>query len=406
MSASKLTAVGMAPELAKVVGARLYATINALDYGVSEGSPDNAKALQFAINAAIESGSTLYIPKGLYKFTPPLNVSGPLRIVGDGCLPLWGDYAKDGNSTNIPTVAPYFSGTVLSAVSNGQSIFVDTCAGQLNFSGEDFACTFQTPFVNTGHMLDSSSTTKMGLIGSLWQNVSLFGHDGNHYAFNLTNILYNTFINTNAYGGGLISSVTTINNGGCGNSLWMRTLSILCCLGSAQCYNFGAPGGGLSQQYNAFIGVQGMTYDASGSFPGLTPPSGQNMFNSEQNCNFFSFVNPDLENHAGGGLTIMPSGGCFLDRSAGSLDNLTWYQHIAPNQSPDHMQKGSTFESGTVTATDTTGTANFTTVYANILPVVIVSGRGITAEVVSVGGNSFQYKVSAPGTFDWHAHGV
>lgn len=380
--------------------------INALDYGVSTDSSDNAIALQAAIDAAIAKGVTLYIPSGHYKFTPPLIISSHLHIQGDSCLPIWGDYFEDSNSTNIPTVAPYFNGTVLSAVSNGKSIFVDTATTQICFSGSDFACTFQTPFSNTGHMVDSSSTSKIGLQGAMWRNVGLFGHDGDHYMFNLTNILYCRFENTTSYGGGLVSSRTTIYNGGCGNSVWERTLSILAVKGSADCYHFDATGDGLSQQYNAFIGVQGMTYDASKSFPGLTPPATQNMFYCGPNCNSFSFLNPDFEAHSGSGETILPSGYTFLDRTAGSLANLTWHGGAYPAISPDYLQKGSAIQSGTFTATATTGTLDFPSAFTNAVPAIIISGRGITASVTGTpSASGFQYSLSAAGTFDWIAHG-
>lgn len=407
MGFEKLAALGMSPELAKAIGKNLYNTVSAVDYGVSAASPDNTIALQAAIDAAIAAKTTLHIPAGLYKFTPPLNISGALTIVGDGCIPLWGNYATDSNSTNLPTVAPYFSGTVLSAVSNGNSIFVDTCAGQLCFSGRDFACTFQTPFVGTGHMLDSSSATKIGLQGTFWQNVGLFGHDGDHYMFNLTNILYNTFQNITSYGGGQTKSITTINNGGCGNSVWQRTLSILMCKGSAHCYEFGAPGGGLSQQYNLFMGIQGMTYDATGSFPTTTPPSGQNMFESLAGCNDFSFINPDLENHAGQGLSRVPTNTTFIDRSAGALVNLTWLGGISPVDSPDYMQRGSEFQSGIHTATSTTGTVTFNSPFPYENPKVVLTGvGGVTANLSANPTTSyFNFTLSEPGTFCWMAHG-
>jgi len=64
----------------------LAGTISITDYGADPLSGDNTTAIQNAINAAIQSGDTLYIPctsNGCVYITRTVNIQDNLRIVGD-----------------------------------------------------------------------------------------------------------------------------------------------------------------------------------------------------------------------------------------------------------------------------------------------------------------------------------
>lgn len=417
MSANKLTSLGMAPELAKVIGGRLYATINALDYGVSEAAPDNTKAIQNAINAASKLGRSLYIPAGVYKYTPPLNIPGPLEIRGDGALPLWGslDQPNGMNAVNMPMQEPYFKGTVLMPASNGSSAFKCSVAG-CAISGIDFAVTFQTPFENTGHMLDYTASPKsdggpdIGLLGSSWRNVGLYGHDGDHYMFNITNSLYNTFDSCKAFGGGFVNSQSTTMQ--CGNAIYMRCTNMLITGGKAHGYAFGASGGAITQQLNTLIACQ-CNSDNQPYQAGITPktPTGsQNMVHCDANCFQFVFIGQDFETLVGASC-IYPSSQSFLDCSKGT-SGWSWGGN-SPLSATDYFQMGSKMNSGSVKASTTTGTVNFPSKYyttngvgGSLYPSVIINGVGVTAKITALhNGDGFDYSLSAPGTFSWIAIG-
>ncbi|KFL87876.1 hypothetical protein AmDm5_1878 [Acetobacter malorum] len=386
--------------------------VNALDFGVTTDSADNAAGLQAAINAAVNSGKCLYIPSGVYKYTPPLVIPGPLHITGDGCLPLFGSLYQDAisDAINIPMVDPYFSGTVLRPSSNGQSAFVCSAAG-ISVSGDNFGVSFQTPFTGTGHMLDfqpadaSNGKADMGLMGATWRNVGLYGHDGDHYMFNLVNPLYNTFDSCKAFGGGFSHLHATINGG---NSLFMRTLSMVIVGGAAHGYAFSTKDNGQAMQLITMLGVQCIT-DSQPHDAGIAPSpptNAQSLIHCDPNCHQFAIVAPDLETTVSS-FSVFPPDSTFVDRVSGGLSTgITYAGSGSPSFAKDFLQGGAEFQCGVVAATETTGTVTFPDAYYHSTPVVNLEGYGVDAKLSAAPEwNQFSYELSAPGSFGWTAVG-
>ncbi|EIM18172.1 MULTISPECIES: glycosyl hydrolase family 28-related protein [Pseudomonas] len=69
--------------VSRTLQAKAREAISALDFGViGDGVVDDTAKLQLAINAARFFSKTLYIPKGIYKTSSALNISG-VRVAGD-----------------------------------------------------------------------------------------------------------------------------------------------------------------------------------------------------------------------------------------------------------------------------------------------------------------------------------
>ncbi|MCP1235972.1 glycoside hydrolase family 55 protein [Gluconobacter kondonii] len=392
--------------------------INALDYGADSSADDNAQAFQQAIARAEATGKELYIPAGIYKYTPPLNFTAPVNIRGAGCAPLFGPLtaANGRNAINIPMDAPYFSGTVLMPASNGKSAFSCTGAGYA-VSGRDFGVTFQVPFKNTGHMLDfqpvnsPSYANDIGLMGARWHNVGLYGHDGDHYMFNITNMLYNTFDSCSAFGGGFINSYTSTWQ--CGNSLFSRNTNMLIVGGAASGYKFSAvSNGNASQQLNTLIACQ-CNSDSQPFADGITPSApvkAQSLIDCDENCHQFAIISPDMESLVGASSTL-PHDMTFVDLA--SLEMAGAFRFAGstnPQRVRDFFQGGMNMQNGTVVSSETTGTVSFSFPFYNLpigdTPTVILTGVGINAKLSSAPEwNQFSYTLDAPGTFNWVAIG-
>lgn len=186
--------------------------INAvLDFGaVGDGVADDTAELQAAIDAT-PSGGVLYVPAGTYKLTAALAIADAITIVGDGCVGVHGTITADGiDVMNLPLVSPYLSGTVLVQTAAAANAIRITTVGR-SVHLRDFGIRFDgasVRFTNTGHGVFAEPTAQfsgrpeMGLHSSWWERVSVFGHDGNHYAFKVTNQLCCTFRDLRFYGGG------------------------------------------------------------------------------------------------------------------------------------------------------------------------------------------------------------
>lgn len=124
------------------------AVVNVLDYGaIADNSTDNKAAFQAAINSAILTNSSIYIPAGEYRISGELTIpSGYLEIFGDGyATALIGTFAT-GNMFTIASENPvcFYNLRITSSVtkSSGSAIYYDAGTGkQNNFSVVD-SCFF------------------------------------------------------------------------------------------------------------------------------------------------------------------------------------------------------------------------------------------------------------------------
>jgi hypothetical protein len=197
-----------------------------VDYGMDPtGSTFSTTALQNAIDAT-PVGGTLYVRGGAFKLSGAREITKNIRILGGGISGLWGSLNSQFNAIDFPGVSPYLAGTVFVQTLAGADCFdVPVTGCTVNF--KDFGILFASQinpapsdalmFKNTGNGIKSISggtyggLPDLGMTNSHLENVWVFGHDGNHYAFDLTNAILVRGTSLKSFGGGLLHFV---QNGG------------------------------------------------------------------------------------------------------------------------------------------------------------------------------------------------
>lgn len=200
-----------------------YADANAVaDYGADpSGSADSTSAIQDAIDDCPEGG-TVVLPRGTYKLTDAIVIDKAMSLVGAGAHELYGTMEYAEQTTNLPLESPFISGTVLHQTGAGKDGVQVTAVGR-GVHLRDFGVRFadEIRWANTGHGINAIPPTRTtgrnhGVFSGKWSNIVVWGHDGNHYGFQVVNTLYCTFEHLRSFGGGgfLFESNKDINNGG------------------------------------------------------------------------------------------------------------------------------------------------------------------------------------------------
>jgi hypothetical protein len=187
-----------------------------------------------------------------------------------------------------------------------------------------------------------------GLTGSVWSNVQVYGHDGNHYGFNLTNMLVDTFIQPASYGGGGFKLYGNSTSGEYGNSTFVEPYSQVIVGGSGNGFDIEA---NASSKLNllSFVRPQAITDDVSGVTPMANPPtSAQSPFFCDANVAGVKFVDPDMETNVSSNITLCKPGALNdFDWNAAFTDAVNIY-------SPAWGTNGIVYGPLTHTYTDTT----------------------------------------------------
>lgn len=293
--------------------------ITSFPYGASATASDNATALQSAINAAVAANVPLYIPapsSGCYKYTAPLTISGNLSIIGDWVAGNWN------NNINVPTGTPPIVGSVLCPSSNGSNAINVVVAG-LTINVSNIGILFQTPFSGTGDGFHYIATgVGQGLSGAYWNNVVVYGHDGNHYAYNWQNAIYGQFNFLQSYGGGGLNLYGNSPSGNYGNQVFDEFYSQVVTGGSANGVQLVAS---QAQALNliTFIRPQVIVEGSSGVSSGNPPTSSQSIWVEDQNVRNIRKIGVDWETSVASSLTLGAAGyGNVSDFEGGFTDAL------------------------------------------------------------------------------------
>jgi hypothetical protein len=204
------TSLGGSANLTNVVPFFNVKTFGAL----GDGTSDDTTAIQAAVNAAQATNGIVWFDTGTYKITKEILATNPCAFHGSFAAPLFGKNSVYPNTSAVMVAqAPYLTGAVIvqtTAYSNILHLRPSSSAINVENLGLKFADTIK--FTTTGHGILCDAPTNSGygydwgLQGASWQNVFVYGHDGNHYAFKLINYQLDSFINLQGYGGGGIES--------------------------------------------------------------------------------------------------------------------------------------------------------------------------------------------------------
>lgn len=358
VSNSTVTATGTTT--ARALNDRFAERLNILDYGVTSGAADNATNLQAAITAAIAAGKQLYIPSApsgaCYKYTPPLTIAGDLAIVGSNVGENWA------GGINVPLGTQPLNGSVLCPVSNGSDA-IDITGTSRHVDILNLGILFQTPFVGTGDGINYvPGSNVQGLSGSRWENVKVYGHDGNHYAYNLTNPIYDTLIAPFSYGGGGFNIAGNSTSGQYGNMVLIQPYTQVVVGGTSNGFTLTASQSAVLNLMT-FIRPQSIIDNVSGVSPGGNlPTSAQLIWSADANVKTIRVIAPDWETNVAAGLTVGASG-------VGS--DMDWAGYVGDTafvNAPSWGTTGLTFGPISRTYTDTTGTGTVALQTMNSFP--------------------------------------
>ncbi|MBO2943565.1 hypothetical protein JJQ72_06185 [Paenibacillus sp. F411] len=260
----------------------------------------------------------LIITEGYFKISQDIELPSLVTVEGIGVYELFGSATTGSDAQNFPTIAPYLKGSVIVQTGEGKNgIKVQGVAPVVNL--RDFGILFDRNFQNTGHGITVESPAITGgyddgLFSSDWSNIKVFGHDGNHYAFNMVNALYNTFTNLRSYGGGVLRHLGegVVNSG---NAVFTNLYGSVFVGGSAH-------GISLENPNNATNKINLMTFirpqvwiDGRRTLPsGVTPPtsSQRNLSAGLGSLTDIGFVSPDFETSVGSKAFYPYGTGCYF----------------------------------------------------------------------------------------------
>lgn len=184
--------------------------------------------LQAAINAT-PLGGTLYIPFGTYYLNAALTCPQSITIEGAGVTSLYKGSSQGGSSSQPNS--PYFAGTVLYQTAAATDVLKLTGTG-MSANLRRFGIIFAAGLASTGTAVNGTPTATtgtgydFGVTDFNWEDIYVWGHDGNHYAFVLINTQYGQLTNLRSYGGGTLRVVADLGTINAGN------LVISCLFGS------------------------------------------------------------------------------------------------------------------------------------------------------------------------------
>lgn len=268
------------------------------------------------------SYTTGLLDYGKFPVTSELSITDAATLEGVGSYELYGTIAAQGSQADGagPNVSPYLEGSTIvqfGLLTNGISI--STSGKQVFLRG--FGVRFGQPHFLTGHGIYqqpptlSSGGYDNGVMGAVWENVTVFGHDGDHYAFYTVNPMYDTFISLHGWGGGGIYC-----EGASGASVEYGSIALIHPL--FNCYVGGTADGfhftGAQMQSIRMEHPQIALSDVTAAFPGVpSPTSSQHTGHFDSGVVRVSISCPDFEQNSTNGNTVqfptITSGAWFMD---------------------------------------------------------------------------------------------
>lgn len=279
---------------------------------VGDGSDQTALVQAAATNAP--PGGTVVIAPGSgdqpVLVSAPIVISQPLNVYGTGMAPIFGGFTAGGNvdSWNFPVQSPYLTGSVVKQMAANADVFQITGAAGIAVNFRDIGLTFGTPLANTGHGIFNlpptpsnnpvfSGTYNNGILGAQWENVMCWGHDGNHYAFNLMNPILCNFRHCMSFGGGGLNIDSDPQS--YGNVLFDGFYASVFLGGTAHGIQIGNTSPNAAGVVLCNFRRPQVWLVSATEFPSNPPTNAQKLINSVK-ASFITMDSPDLESNISG----------------------------------------------------------------------------------------------------------
>lgn len=279
-------------------------------------------ALQAAIDDALEGGVVNW--RGAITLDGPLVISKDITLDGGSYAEISGTAVS--SRGNGPWTSPHYRGSHLIQAAAGQDMLQLTGTGK-NVHLRNFGMRWADDimFRNTGHGIVSVPTAMSGLghesgtMHSDWHNLSVFGHDGEHYAYKVINSNFIDMRQLHSHGGGGFWIECDSYSSIYGNSVHSGLFVDLFCGGSAHGYLLRGrtpvePSIMGPLNLLTFIRPQVNMLSVPAQFSTLGIPEvtvAQYMWKEEGTVNRVGLYDPNMEQHAPDGNPIYFSPGPY-----------------------------------------------------------------------------------------------
>lgn len=192
------------------------------------------RAMLLEAIADTPAGGTLFLPGDAlgtnYVIDQALVIPGDITIIGQAVH----ENFVNGSSLDNPD-SPRLRGTIIrqvTAATNGLDLTTAASTVNLRHLGVIFDAAIAG---NTGHGINAVPTlnTQSGAMGFLWEDVAVYGHDGDHYGFRWVNPLHGTTTRLRSYGGGGFYTECTSTAGNYGNLVHIHPEAMIINSGAA-----------------------------------------------------------------------------------------------------------------------------------------------------------------------------
>lgn len=218
--------------------ATLAATVPTGTGGILTFGTDDTVAIQAAANAVPEGGTLVQPAPSM--ITAEIVANKSMTVRGTGVAEVTADIVSSTFGSG-PSLAPYLRGSLFIQATSGANGIRIPGTG-VNVHCRDFGVVFAPAimFANTGHGIYAVPTAtygpgghQNGLFNPRWDNLVVFGHDGNHYAYYLLNSNLGTFTHLRGHGGGGLFLESDSHGAGYGNAVYVHPFFRVLAGGSA-----------------------------------------------------------------------------------------------------------------------------------------------------------------------------
>jgi hypothetical protein len=207
------------------------------------GTIQTAQA-QAAINAALAAHVALDVsmPDGWCLLDAPLNAPSALSVVGGGVSDVGGSVGSSANPPWAADLPPYLTGSVFVQMTAGANGINAPVVSQA-YSPQRFGIMFAPAIrhLNTGHghycvPPTVSGFPDLGILNARWDDLVVWGTDGNHYGYVIQNPVLGQIGAIRGYGGGVLKLIASAYGGAAasvGNLNLVQVYGAIWCDGTA-----------------------------------------------------------------------------------------------------------------------------------------------------------------------------